>query len=210
MLEDGPEDLPRDIWDLIELDFSELDGEELIRVRNYHESRATLAPAPPHVPYTATQVREDIAAGVTNPVPLEDFPDDLGEALGRIFPPENVLDFTGEVDGGGIKMSMYDDFTTKPPMELVPQALTRGCARALGYGANKYAPNNWRRGMRWGEVFGGLQRHLTAWNEGEDMDPTDTDPAGSGLGHLDHAAACLSFLMHMVGDPRYKEFDDRP
>ena len=124
------------------------------------------------------------------------------------LPPDSVLDFAGDVDGGGIKMSMYDNYEIKPPMELVPQALTRACARALGYGANKYAPNNWRRGMRWGEVFGGLQRHLTAWNEGEDID--SKEDGGSGLNHLDHAAACLAFLCHMVGDERYKKMDDRP
>jgi len=119
-----------------------------------------------------------------------------------------ILDFAGEVDGGGIKLSMFTDYVAKPPMELVPQALTRACARAMGYGAAKYAPNNWRRGMRWGEVFGALKRHLDAWNEGEDIDAKKD--GGSGLNHLDHAAACLSFLCHMVGDERYKKLDDRP
>ncbi len=122
--------------------------------------------------------------------------------------PFPILDFTGEIDGGGVKNSMYDDYVNKPPMELVPRALTKACARALGYGAAKYAPNNWRRGMRWGEVFGGLKRHLDAWNEGEDIDAKED--GGSGLNHLDHAAACLAFLCHMVSDERYKKMDDRP
>ena len=121
---------------------------------------------------------------------------------------KEILDFTGEIDGGGIKMSMYDNYIAKPPMELVPQALTRACARAMGYGAAKYTPNNWRRGMRWGEVFGALKRHLDAWNEGEDID--SKEDGGSGLNHLDHAAAGLSFLCHMVGDERYMKMDDRP
>ena len=144
-------------------------------------------------------IREGIEAPTQdNPVP----------ALKEVFGPEKVLDFTGDVDGGGIKMSMYDDYVTKPPLELVPQALTRAAARALGYGAIKYAPNNWRRGIRWGEVFGALKRHLDAWNEGEDLD--SKEDGGSGLNHLDHAAACLGFLTHMVGDERYKKMDDRP
>ncbi len=141
---------------------------------------------------------ENIANEVQSPT---DFP-----SKSEVF--TEVLDFTGEVDGGGIKMSMYDDYVNKPPMELVPQALTRAAGRALGYGANKYAPNNWRRGMRWGEVFGGLIRHLTAWNEGEDID--SKEDGGSGLSHLDHAAACLGFLCHFTADERYKEMDDRP
>ncbi len=140
----------------------------------------------------------------------ETAPNAAGDDEPIVFNGRKVLDFAGEVDGGGIKMSMYDNYVDKPPLELVPQALIRGAARALGYGANKYAPNNWRRGMRWGEVFGGLQRHLTAWNEGEDHDPMDTTPPGSGLNHLDHAAACLGFLMHMVTHEAYFKMDDRP
>ena len=157
--------------------------------------------------------RKNIAEGVLAPTVEDLRPDTLGEALGRAgFPvegePTEVLDYSGEIDGGGIKMSMYADYITKPPMELVPMALTKACARALGYGAAKYATNNWRRGMRWGEVFGALKRHLDAWNEGEDIDAEED--GGSGLNHLDHAAACLSFLCHMVGDERYKKMDDRP
>lgn len=122
--------------------------------------------------------------------------------------PKDVQDFTGQIDGGGIKNSMFTNYLEKPPMELVPAALIRACARAMGYGANKYAANNWRRGMRWGEVYGALLRHLTAWNAGEDIDAEEN--GGSGLNHLDHAAACLAFLTHMVNDERYKEMDDRP
>lgn len=133
---------------------------------------------------------------------------------GKVIPvdsPEEgaaIQDFAGKIDGGGIKMSMFTDFITKPPMELVPKELSLACARALGYGAAKYAPNNWRRGMRWGEVFGALKRHLDAWNEGEDLDAEED--GGSGLNHLDHAAACLSFLCHMVANEGYKKLDDRP
>ena len=119
-----------------------------------------------------------------------------------------VVDYEGKIDGGGIKASMYAGYIEKPPMELVPQELSRACARAMGYGAEKYAPNNWRRGIRWGEVFGALKRHLDAWNEGEDID--SKEDGGSGLNHLDHAAACLGFLCHMVANEGYKKLDDRP
>ncbi len=120
------------------------------------------------------------------------------------MPPDSILDFTGDVDGGGIKNSMFTDYVNKPPLSLVPQALTYAAGRALGFGANKYAANNWRRGMVWSQPASGLLRHITAWLEGEDTDDE------SGLNHLDHAAACLAFLTHMVSDERYKKLDDRP
>jgi len=116
--------------------------------------------------------------------------------------PANVLDFAGEIDGGGVKNSMTDK-ENKPMMALVPRALILGCAKVLTYGAMKYAPNNWRRGMRWGEPADALLRHFFAWLDGEDLDQE------SGLSHLSHCAANLAFLMHMEGDERYKEMDDR-
>lgn len=115
-----------------------------------------------------------------------------------------VQDFDGTVDGFGVKNSMFANFVEKPPVALVPSSYILAAARALGYGANKYAPNNWRRGMKWSEVFSALQRHLLAWNNGEDYD-LDT-----GLSHLDHAGACLAFLTEYASRSNYLQFDDRP
>lgn len=113
-----------------------------------------------------------------------------------------VTDFSGQVDGSGYKTSMDDP--KKIPLWLVPVALLRAAGRALGYGARKYAANNWRKGMAWSECYSALQRHLSAWLEGEDTDPE------SGLSHLDHATACLAFLTEYAGHPElYGKFDDR-
>lgn len=154
--------------------------------------------------------KANIDAGVQAPT-LEDIevtmPNGTVETLESVVGPKvagEILDFSGEVDGGGIKMSMFTDFREKPPLSLVPRALLYACGRALGFGANKYAANNWRRGMKWSSPLSGLLRHLTAWGEGEDNDEE------SGLSHLDHAAACLAFLTHMESDDRYEHLDDRP
>lgn len=113
-----------------------------------------------------------------------------------------VTDFRGKADGTGYKASMDDP--NKLPLWLVPVAAIKACARALQHGAKKYAANNWRKGMKWSEVYSALQRHLTAWNEGEEIDPE------SGLNHLDHAQACLAFLTEYVAHPElYVGFDDR-
>ncbi len=89
--------------------------------------------------------------------------------------------------------------------ELYPVDAYLGTCRGLTYGAKKYAPRNWEKGIKFGRVFGALLRHLFAWWKGEDVDPE------SGLHHLDHAGCCLAFLQQYTTQrERYAEFDDRP
>lgn len=127
--------------------------------------------------------------------------DALGASAVKRATERLVTDYQGAVDGGGYKGSMDDP--RKLPIWLVPRALIDGAARALQHGAVRYAPNNWRKGMDYSEVYSALQRHLLAWNEDEDIDPD------SGLNHLDHAAACLGFLSEYVARPEYARFDNR-
>lgn len=89
----------------------------------------------------------------------------------------------------------------KPPVDLVPAEFVLSAARAFAYGAVKYSRHNWRGGMKYSRLFSSLQRHLLAWNEGEELDPE------SGLSHLDHAAASLAMLVSMV--KHRTDLDDR-
>ena len=84
---------------------------------------------------------------------------------------------------------------------LSPYALEQ-IAQVLTYGAKKYAPRNWEKGIAWGRVFGALMRHMWAWWRGENLDKE------TGLSHLAHAGCCLMFLLHYT--EHRKEFDDRP
>lgn len=113
-----------------------------------------------------------------------------------------VEDYTGDIDGGGVKGCM---FVAKLPLELIVPGFIVGIARVLGYGREKYAANNWLRGMSWTTVYGGVQRHLTAWYMGEEYD------LESKLSHLFHAACGIMFLvMYSVLRPHlYGQFDDR-
>jgi hypothetical protein len=81
------------------------------------------------------------------------------------------------------------DDSAKPRMDLVPPELLFGVSDVLTYGAAKYAPRNWEKGMSWGRVFGALMRHMWAWWSGQRIDPE------SGLSHLAHAGCCIAFLM---------------
>lgn len=78
-------------------------------------------------------------------------------------------------------------------LHLVPRELREGAARAYGFGADKYARYNWMKGMQWSRLHDALERHLSAFWNGEELDPE------SGLHHLDHAAASLGMLMGHVG-----------
>lgn len=93
------------------------------------------------------------------------------------------------------------DDAAKVRMELIPPELIVGVGEVLTYGATKYAPRNWERGMSWGRVFGALMRHMWAWWAGQKTDPE------SGLSHLAHAGACIAFLM--AYEARKAGSDDR-
>lgn len=91
----------------------------------------------------------------------------------------------------------------KSRMDLIPPEVVFAMGGILGYGANKYADRNWEQGIGYGRVFGALMRHLWAWWRGENNDPE------SGLSHLHHALACLTFLI-TYDARKMTELDDRP
>lgn len=91
----------------------------------------------------------------------------------------------------------------KPRWELVPYDALRGLAEVLTDGAKKYDARNWENGIMYGRVFGAVQRHLTAWWQGENHD------LESGRSHLDHALCELVFLS-AYEKRGMTNFDDRP
>ena len=114
-----------------------------------------------------------------------------------------VEEFAGVVDGGGVKQVMQE---MKCPLEMIPPQYIEGIAEVLKYGASKYAPNNWMRGMSWETVAGGILRHITAFRRGEELDPE------TGLPHLHHAACGLMFLSWYAHGPHAEDHernDDR-
>ena len=97
---------------------------------------------------------------------------------------------------GGLK---YD--SNKPMMELLPAYALEQIAGVLTFGARKYAPYNWQKGIEYSRLIGAALRHLFAFARGEDRDPE------SGLSHLAHAGCCVLFLIWM-SDKR-RDLDDR-
>ena len=91
----------------------------------------------------------------------------------------------------------------KPQLGLVARSLIWGIAKIMTGGVAKYGRDNWRGGMEWHRPYDALQRHLTAWWDGESKD------AESGQSHLFHAACEIMFLIeyeekNMGKDDRFK------
>jgi hypothetical protein len=97
----------------------------------------------------------------------------------------------------------------KVRMDLLSEVAIEGLARVLTVGAEKYAEDNWRKGLAWRRCLGAALRHLMEFSKGNDMD------AESGLPHVDHALCCLMFLseyqkLRRGTDDRWKNFGGCP
>ena len=84
---------------------------------------------------------------------------------------------------------------------LVDYESLEGLVRVLEYGATKYAPHNWKKGMPVTQVTESLMRHLFAFLRGEDVDPE------SGCRHISHVMCNAMFLEYIMREKPH--FDDR-
>ncbi len=91
----------------------------------------------------------------------------------------------------------------KLPTHLVPSTIQSYAALAFLEGALKYGSHNWRAaGVRASIYKSALDRHVSKWWNGEDVDPK------TGVPHLASALACIGIIL----DARElgKFTDDRP
>jgi len=78
----------------------------------------------------------------------------------------------------------------KPKISSTPVRAIREMGEVFELGAKKYGRYNWRIHQVAATVYyDAAWRHLTAWFEGEDIDPE------SGVSHLAHAMACMAILL---------------
>lgn len=78
----------------------------------------------------------------------------------------------------------------KTPLQLLPPYALAQTALAHAEGARRYGPWNWRTNKVCATTYiGAILRHLTAWQDGEDID------ADSGLSHIAKIGACCNILL---------------
>lgn len=131
------------------------------------------------------------------------------QALNKIFNrqaeidarPGQLLCYEGQEPPVYVKGTKFDQ--GKPSLSLIPRVAQELEAQVFGFGAKKYGRDNYKQGMDWLRITDAALRHITAFADGEDIDPE------SGLPHLAHARCCMAMLLfyshYNVGtDDRYK------
>jgi hypothetical protein len=84
----------------------------------------------------------------------------------------------------------------KAPLGLVPPALVIGASEAMGNGAAKYGPFNWRdQPVQYMTYLEAMQRHIAALIDGQDL-AEDT-----GIHHLKHVVAGGGILLDAMAIP---------
>lgn len=80
----------------------------------------------------------------------------------------------------------------KPRMDLLPPLALVDVAQVLTFGAQKYAPGNWKLVAMANERYlAAALRHICSHMSGEENDPE------SGLSHISHAICCLMFIQEL-------------
>lgn len=114
------------------------------------------------------------------------------EDLNRLASPDcefiDFMDKLEEVEAATEKGRKDDQ--DKPDMSLLPFDSLEEVARVLTFGAKKYSRDNWQHVPdAVNRYVAAMLRHLTAWRNGERLDPD------SGLSHVSHMACSALFLV---------------
>jgi hypothetical protein len=111
---------------------------------------------------------------------------------------------TGNADeSGGVK---HDG--DKPRMDLLDAYALVELSKVLTFGAQKYAPDNWRKGIKKSRLLAALLRHVFAYMGGQNTDEE------TGLSHIAHAMCCCMFLLWTAKflpqmDDRFKQITNQ-
>lgn len=102
-------------------------------------------------------------------------------------------------DVAEIRGSRFNNGKTR--YDLLDWETLQGLADVLAFGAQKYAPYNWKKGLPVTEIIASMLRHVAAISQGEDID------SETGLPHADHIQCNAMFLSWMMKNR--PDMDDR-
>ena len=119
-------------------------------------------------------------------------------SLENVIGPPEWFEISGSVITSGVKND-----NSKPDLALIPKSAKEGIARAFMDGEKKYGRYNYLKGMDWSRLLSAADRHLSAFNDGEDCAEDST------LNHLYHAGANICMLIEyyekgLGNDNRFK------
>lgn len=98
--------------------------------------------------------------------------------------------------------AMRESIGTKIDTTLVPHDFICAVAAGLNYGAKKYTPRNWEKGLAMTDLLNSVDRHNRAIMNGEHMD------RASGLPHMVLLASSTAMLVSSM--IRGIAIEDRP
>lgn len=85
----------------------------------------------------------------------------------------------------------------KPKWSLVHFKSLEPMVKVLMYGADKYAPDNWKKGLDRKEILDSMQRHLAALIDGQEIDPESQE---HHIGHIMCNCMFYSFFNIIDGE----------
>ncbi len=139
------------------------------------------------------------------PVPLFDAEQGNDEGTGPYASPEQTFMERQGLSGDSVKDSNPKDAVGvgKAYLSVVPLGVLWELGLAMLEGSLKYGRHNYRKaGVRASVYFDATMRHMSAWWEGEDIDPD------SELSHITKAIASLTVLRDAMQQQMW--VDDRP
>ena len=90
----------------------------------------------------------------------------------------------------------------KPQWRLLPQSSLVPMIRVLEFGAKKYSPDNWKKGLSTVACMESMKRHWDKLMEGEALDEE------SGIHHIGHIMCNAMFISWLMENK--PEFNDLP
>lgn len=130
---------------------------------------------------------------------------DAGKARFDLIPWNEFQPYAVDYPVAAVAESLAVWWSGRPyPLEMsIPTRQLPGVARVLAFGAAKYAPRGWEKGIPFSRIFAAAQRHAAHVAAGELVD------AESGQAHESHFWCNVLFLVVFTARGR-TDLDDRP
>lgn len=111
-----------------------------------------------------------------------------------VYPISKLIHEASDVTSIKIFPKAKKDDNGKPDLSLLPGSAMGEISKAFMYGESRYGRYNFKShgGMEWTRLIAAIMRHVSAFNDGEDL------ASDSGLNHIAHAGAGIMMLLDYI------------